>query len=332
MATTTIDTKKIKLPKPVTTPTILQMEAVECGAASLAIILGYFGRFVPLEKLRVECGVSRDGSKASNVLKAGKKYGLVAKGYSKSINKLHSVKMPCIIFWNFNHFLVLEGFKGDKVYLSDPAEGRYSVTIQEFDESYTGVVLTFKPGEDFKKGNETTGLLPALTGRLRHSKLALTFILVASLFLVIPGIIIPSFTQIFIDQFLVNQLVDWVRPLLLGMLGIMVLSSLLTRIQQHYLLRLETKLALTTSSTFLWHILRLPIEFFTQRYGGEISNRVSLNDQVAQLLSGQLANSALNAIVVVFFATVMFTYDWMLTLIGIGIALLNMIGLRLVSR
>jgi len=321
-----------KLPKPVKTPTVLQMEGVECGAAALSIILGYYGKYIPLEKLRISCGVSRDGLKATNILKAAREYGLKAKGYAKSIEKLKQVEMPAIIFWNFNHFLVIEGFKKDRVYLSDPAQGRYHVSLQEFDDAFTGVVMTFEPDESFIKGNEKQGLINSLGTRVANSKLSVTYIILASLFLVIPGLIIPSFTKIFIDKYLVNGFSDFVMPLLLVMGGILVLNSLLVYLQQYYLLRLETKLALTTSSKFLWHVFHLPVAFFTQRYSGEVGSRVSLNDKVAKLLSGDLATSALNVIVVVFYALLMFSYDLILTLIAIFMAAFNIMALQFVSR
>lgn len=337
MSTTVEKKKKNKkagpvLGKRVKTPTILQMEGVECGAASLAIILSYFGRKVPLEKLRVECGVSRDGLKATNIMKAARAYNMKAKGYAKSIDKLKMMEMPVIVFWNFNHFLVLEGFTKDRVYLSDPAQGRYHVTHEEFDECFTGVVIDLQPNEDFVRADEKQGLMSALSNRISNSRLSLVFIILASLFLVIPGLIVPSFTQIFIDQFLINGRANFVMPLLLAMGLVFVVNSALIFIQQYYLLRLETKLALATSSKFLWHIMHLPIAFFTQRYAGEIGNRVSLNDKVARLLSGDLANAVLNVIVVFFYALLMFSYDVLLTTIGIVIAALNVICLQLVSR
>lgn len=324
--------RKPAVSKRVKTPTILQMEAVECGAAALAIIMGYYGRKVPLEKLRVACGVSRDGLKATNIMKAARAYNMKAKGFAKSIEKLKEAEMPLIIFWNFNHFLVLEGFGKDKVYLSDPAQGRYQVSYEEFDESYTGVAIDLRPGEGFEKANEKEGLTTALRSRISNSQMSLVFIVLASLFLVIPGLIIPSFMQMFIDQFLVNGRSNFVMPLLLAMGTVFGVNALLIFIQQYYLLRLETKLALATSSKFLWHIMHLPIAFFTQRYAGEIGNRVSLNDKVARLLSGDLANAALNVIVVVFYALLMFSYDVLLTTIGIIIAAINVICLQLVSR
>ena len=326
-----IEPKIEKQTKPVKTPTVLQMEAVECGAAALSIILGYYGKFVPLEKLRISCGVSRDGLRATNILKAAKEYGLEAKGYAKSIEKLMQLQMPAMIFWNFNHFLVIEGFTKNKVYLNDPAQGRYYVTHQEFDDAFTGVVMTFKPRENFVKGNEKKGLMVSLASRIKHSKMSITYIILASLFLVIPGLVIPSFTKIFIDKYLVSGISEFIMPLLLVMGGILVVNAVLVYLQQYYLLRLETKLALTTSSKFLWHVFHLPITFFTQRYSGEIGNRVSLNDKVARLLTGDLANATLNAIVVVFYALLMFSYDVVLTVIGIAMAILNIVALQFVS-
>lgn len=320
-----------KQARPVKVPTVLQMESVECGAAALSIILGHFGKFVPLEKLRIACGVSRDGLKATNIIKAAKEFGLDAKGYAKSIEKIMQIKTPAIIFWNFNHFLVLEGFTKKKVYLSDPAQGRYSISHQEFDDAYTGVVLTFETNESFEKGNEKKGLMGSLLSRVASSRLSITYIIIASLFLVIPGLIIPSFLTVFIDKYLINNFSGFVMPLLLIMGGILIINSVLVYLQQYFLLKLETKLALVTSSKFLWHVFHLPIAFFTQRYSGEVGNRVSLNDKVAKLLSGDLANAALNVIVVIFYAILMFSYDVTLTLIGIFMATLNIIILKCVS-
>jgi len=316
----------------VKTPTVLQMEAVECGAAALASVLGYYGQPVPLEELRVACGVSRDGIKASNVVQVARDYGLIAKGYKKEPEELPALALPMIVFWNFNHFVVVEGFGKDRVYLNDPASGPRVVSREEFDQAFTGVVLTFEPGPNWQKAKGKPSWVRALRERLAGSELALTYVVLASLALVIPGLLVPTFSRVFVDNVLVGGLHDWVRPLLIGMGLTAIVRAALTWLQQYYLLRLEAKLALSTSSRFFWHVLRLPIEFFVQRYGGEIGSRVSINNRVAQLLSRDLATTTLSAILVVFYTALMFQYDPILTLLGISIAVLNIAVLGYLSR
>lgn len=313
-------------------PSILQMEAVECGAAALAMILEHYGLSVPLEELRVECGVSRDGSKANNLLKAARKYGLVAKGFKYELNHLWDIDLPVILFWNFNHFLVLEGFKGNTVYISDPATGPREITFEELDASYSGVVLTFEPGPDFKKGGHKHSMAGALRSRLRGSEAALMFVIICGLFLVIPGLVIPTFSRIFIDEYLVGNRESFIRPLLFGMGITVVIRMILTYLQEYYLLRMETKLAIITSSDFFNHILRLPVSYFSQRYAGEIGSRVQINNKVAQVVSGKLATTMLDCVLVVFYAVLMFMYDVTLTIVCIAIALGNIAAVKLVAR
>lgn len=314
------------------TPTLLQMEAVECGAAALGIMLGYYGRNVPLPELRSECGVSRDGSKASNVLKAARNYGLNAKGLKKELAALKDIRPPYIVFWNFNHFLVVEGFSQERVYLNDPGTGPRTVSLQEFDEAYTGVVLVMEPGPDFQKGGRKPSIITALTKRLKASQGALFYCLLAGLLLTIPRLAVPAFTQVFVDEVLVQGRQDWLRPLILGMLIAVVLRGLLARLRQYYLRRLTIKLSLSMSGQFLWHTLRLPVGFYAQRFAGEISNRTELNDKVADVLSGKLATTAIDVIMMVFYAVVMFLYDWVLTSIGIFSAIVNFLALQSLSR
>jgi len=313
-------------------PTVLQMEAVECGAASLCMILSYHGRIVPLEECRTECGVSRDGSKANNVLKAARKYGLEAKGFKYELEDLFKIEYPCVLFWNANHFLVLEGFKGDKVYLNDPAQGPRVVTMDELDASFSGVVLTFKKGPEFQPGGEKPSLAAALARRLKGSESALGFVLLCGLFLVVPGLVIPTFSRVFVDEFLVSNRTSIVKPLLLGMGLTLILQGILTWLQKYYLLRLETKLALSTSSRFFNHILRLPVSYFAQRFAGEIGSRVAINDKVAGIVSGKLATTAIDCFLIVFYAALMFRYDVGLTFIVIGVALCNVVAIKLVAR
>ncbi len=313
-------------------PTIIQMEAVECGAASLAMILAYYGRWESLEQLRVACGVSRDGSKASNVLTAARERGLACKGYRKELEELKTVEPPFIVFWNFNHFLVVEGFGPKGVYLADPASGPRAVTIEEFDECFTGITLTFEKTDKFEPGGRKHSIFQSLKSRLVGYKNALLFVLLGGLALVLPGLVVPTFSKIFIDEILIQELEGWLRPLLVGMFVTGTVMGLLTWLQQKYLLRLENKLSISTSSRFLWHVLRLPMEFYAQRFGGEIGSRVALNDRVASLLSGQLATNAINCLMVVFYAVLMLQYSFVLTFIGVFIAAFNMYALKFVSR
>ncbi|CAH1195514.1 Lactococcin-G-processing and transport ATP-binding protein LagD [Paenibacillus plantiphilus] len=318
--------------KRVKTPTVLQMEAVECGAAALAIVLAHYKSFIPLEELRIECGVSRDGSKASNLLKAARKYGMEAKGYRKNPEDLKTMQWPLIIHWNFNHFLVLEGIHKDRVYLNDPATGPREISYEEFDQSFTGVVIVAKPGEEYVRRGKPPSILTSLSSRIKGSEAALSFAVLAGLLLVIPGLVIPIFSKIFIDHVLLGQSQDWLMPLLVGMALTALLRAGLTWLQRYYLLRLEMKLALSSSSRFFWHVLRLPIEFFSQRYSGDIASRVVINDRVAQLLSGQLAVAVLNCVMIVFYLFLMLQYSVILTGIVVGASLLNLLFMRMITR
>jgi NHLM bacteriocin system ABC transporter peptidase/ATP-binding protein len=314
------------------TPTLLQMEAVECGAASLGIILGYYRRIVPLAELRRECGVSRDGSKASNVLKAARNYGLNAKGFKKSLKSLEEIAPPYIVFWNFNHFLVVEGFNGDRVYLNDPATGPRTVSLEEFNQAYTGVVLVMEPGEDFKTGGKKKGIVSALSSRLQNSRQAIIFCLVAGLLLTIPRLAVPAFTQVFVDEILVQGRQDWLRPLILGMVLTAGMRGFLARLRLFYLRKLMIKLSVALSSQFLWHIMRLPVGFYAQRFAGEVSSRSQLNDKVAEVLSGRLATTIIDSSMMVFYALIMLLYDWLLTLLAVCFAALNFVALQSLSR
>jgi len=314
------------------TPTVLQMEVVECGAASLAMVLGYYGRYVPLEELRTACGVSRDGTKASNILKAARKYGLRAKGFSKQAEELGSLHLPAVVFWNFNHFVVVEGFGRDRVYLNDPGEGPRTVTEAEFADGFTGVVLVFEPGPDFQPGGRRPSVFRGLRSRLRGSEGGLWYVVLASLAVAVMGLLTPLFTRVFVDYVLVQRLGGWALPILIGMAVAAVFGSAVTWLQRVSLLRLKTKLAVVSCYQFLGHLLRLPGEFFTQRYAGELVGRVEINDRVAQLLSGELAINLLNAVTVLMYVVLMLSFDVPLTLLGLVIVGLNIVALQYVSR
>jgi len=316
----------------VRTPTVLQMEAVECGAASLSMILSYFGRIVPLEQLRSDCGVSRDGSKASNILKAARQHGLTGKGYKREPEELRDIRLPAIVFWNFNHFVVLEGFGRGKAFINDPGSGRRTVTSEEFDQSFTGVVLVFEKGSTFQSGGRRPSVLGALMARLPGTRLALLYTMIATAALALPNLIVPVFTKVYIDNILVGGLNDWLRPLLVAMTLALLVKIVLVWLQQRTLARVEMKLAVGASGKFLWHVLRLPMEFFGQRSAGDIEGRVELNDRVAGLLAGEFGTNAVNILLIGCYAALMYRYDRALTAAGIGIAAVNFVVLRLMSR
>ena len=233
--------------RPAKTPVVLQLEATECGAASLAIVLGHFGRFVPLDELRTLCGVSRDGAKASSVLRAGRRLGLTAKGLRAEPEHLKGLAAPMIAFVNFNHFVVVEGSDGKHVWINDPANGRRRETIEEFSESFTGVVLTFAPGPDFAPGDTRPRLLASLTGRFAGLEGPLAFLALASLALVIPGIVLPVFSRIFVDYVLVRGMDDYLVPLLIGMAVTAVARVVLTALQTRTLTATRMVMTLTTT-------------------------------------------------------------------------------------
>jgi ATP-binding cassette subfamily C protein len=322
------------------TPTLLQMEAVECGAAALGIVLSYYGRIAPLPELRVSCGVSRDGSKASNILKAARNYGMQAKGFKKDIKQLQEIKPPFIVFWNFNHFLVVEGFVGDgwgetlrqRVLLNDPATGPRSVTMQEFDEAYTGVVLVMEPGAEFKKGGHKANIIGTLYSRLKNSLGELLFCVLIGFLLVIPSFALAAFSQVFIDNILMEKRYEWLKPMLIGMGVIALLQAVMNLLQLQKLRYLNLRLSISMTGQFLWHLLWLPTGFYAQRYAGEISSRIGINNKVASILSGQLARTAIDAVMIIFYGGMMLAYDWLLTLIGVAVVVINLVVIQWVSR
>ncbi len=318
----------------VRTPTVLQMEATECGAASLAVILGYHGRWVPLEVLRSACGVSRDGSKAKNVLLAARGYGLRAMGWRKELADLAGLPCPFIVFWQFNHFVVVEGIdlRRKRVWLNDPASGPRRISLDEFDEGFTGICLTFEPGPAFRRGGKPPTLRRSLGPRLRGSETALAYICLVGTLLVIPGIAIPAFGKAFVDAVLIGDNQRWLVPLALGLGVTAILRGALAWMQRIQFARLETKLALTQTTRFFWHVLRLPMAFYSQRHPGDVNDRVMANDRIATLLSGELAVNAVGLMRIVFFAAVMAAYDLSLATIGVALSLLNLLALLYAAR
>jgi NHLM bacteriocin system ABC transporter peptidase/ATP-binding protein len=313
------------------TPTVLQMEATECGAAALGSVLGYYGRAIPLAILRVDCGISRNGSNALNLLKAATHYGLTVEGLRREIPDLYNLRLPAILFWSFDHFVVLEGFSRHHAFINDPAVGRRKVPFTEFDGAFTGIVLTFAPGPDFSRSGSGPGIWRPLRERLDRCGGSITYAVLAGLLLVIPGLAIPAVTRVFVDDVLIRQVHNWLPVVLLVMVVTALIQMALTWLQRFHLLRLQIYLSVRGSSGFLKHLLRLSLSFFDQRYPGDLANRVQMNDTLAQLLSGQLAVTLISMVALIFYSLLMLRYNVTLALIVMVFGAINLIVLRIVS-
>ncbi|MFJ8952968.1 MULTISPECIES: NHLP family bacteriocin export ABC transporter peptidase/permease/ATPase subunit [unclassified Streptomyces] len=312
------------------------MEAVECGAAALAMILAHHGRHIPLEELRIACGVSRDGSRASNLLKAARSYGMTAKGMQMEPAALAEVQGPAILFWEFNHYVVYDGmgrrFGRRGVHINDPDKGRRFVPMEDFDTSFTGVVLVLEPGDDFRTGGRKPGIMTALPARLRGTTGTMLVALLASLLLVGVGAAVPALSKTYIDLFLIGDQTSLLGALFASMGAMVALTAVLTWLQQTNLLRGRIISSTLSSARFFGHLLRLPVTFFSQRSPADLVQRLQSNDAVAETLARDLTAAGVDGIVVLLYAALLYSYDPQLTAVGVGIALLNVVAMRIVVR
>lgn len=314
------------------TPTILQMQRAECGAACLGIVLGYWGRYERLEALRYACGVSRDGAKASNLLAAARQFGLRAKGFAINALEAREVPLPFVAFWKFTHFVVVEGFGKGKVYLNDPASGPRTVSPEHFNEMYSGVLLAFEPAADFRPTAPPPGALESLFARTRGSRRALLFATLASLALFVPGLLVPSFSRVFVDFYLIQGQERWLWPLLFAVAITGVIAGVLHWLVDMTLVRIHTKLSTAWSGQMVWRVLRLPIDYFAHRPGGDVSSRIQSNAWLAWLICGELSSVFMGLLTLLIYAAVMVQYDPWLTLLGVVFGALNIVAFLLVSR
>ena len=329
--------KTIKAPvtsgKVAKVPVILQLEALECGAASLAMVLAYYDKWVPLEQVRKDCGVSRDGSNAKNLLYAARSYGMQAKGYRMEPQSLkESGKFPCIIHWNFNHFVVLDGFRRERAVLNDPARGEVEVSMEEFDHSFTGVCILLEPGEGFVPDGRPKSMLGFVRKRLAGAKDALIFTTLVSLITALIGVINPAFSRVFVDRLLEGQNPGWVTPFFVLLSTFALIQIALSGMQAIYSLKLQGKLAIKANAEFMWHVLRMPVEFFSQRMAGDIAARKSSNQSIASTLINTLAPTVLNLIMMVVYLIVILRYSVPLALIGVSGMLINILVNRHISN
>jgi NHLM bacteriocin system ABC transporter peptidase/ATP-binding protein len=308
------------------------MEAVECGAASLGMILAHYGKRVPLEELRVACGVTRDGSTAGNVVRAARAYGLTATGYRRDVSDLETMPLPFVIFWQFNHFLVVEGFSKRGVHLNDPATGRRVVDEEEFDRSYTGVAIAFEPAEGFVSESRTTAAFGSILKYLAVTRPAIAYAFGCGLALIVPGLLVPAFVRVFVDNVLLAGDRSFVPIVVIGILVTLALQVAVLELQERVMLRVQTKLAVTSASRFMSRLLDLPMSFFAQRSPGELSYRVGLNDRVAELLSQRVLSTVVGLVATLFFLGMMIYFDAGLALVVLAMTALNIGALMAVAR
>lgn len=318
--------------KRVPTPTVLQLESVECGVACLKIVLEYFGRIVSMPVLREECGVSRDGTKASNIVKVARQYGLNCKAFSKPIDKVPTLPLPLIVFWQFSHYLVVEGFDGKTVFINDPASGHRTMTLQQFEAGYTGIVFAFDKRSDFQKGGKKQSDWAGLSRRLHDNKSTLVFAVLVSVMLTIPSVLLPSFVQVYVDTVIIDGRENWLRPLVVGMAVTLGVQMLLLYLQNQCLRRLRISLAARLKTQFFERLLKLPVKYYTQRFPDEISSRLELNDRVAETIANKVAKPSLDLICMLIFAVVMFTYSVPLTLVSVGLASAMLLTFRWILK
>ncbi|MDD6051710.1 MAG: NHLP family bacteriocin export ABC transporter peptidase/permease/ATPase subunit [Clostridiales bacterium] len=314
-------------------PVILQLEALECGAASLAMVLAYYDKWIPLEQLRVDCGVSRDGSNAKNLLHAARSHGLTAKGYRMEPQTLKEKgQFPCIIHWNFNHFVVLDGFRHNRAVLNDPARGLVEVSMEEFDQAFTGVCILLAPAEGFVPDGKPKSMLGFVRKRLHGAKDALIFTTLVSLISALIGVINPAFSRVFVDRLLTGLNPGWVTPFFVLLTVFAMIQIALSGMQAIYALKLQGKLAIKANAEFMWHVLRMPVGFFSQRMAGDIAARKSTNESIASTLINTLAPTVLNLAMMVVYLIVILRYSVVLTMIGITGMVINILVNRYISN
>ena len=295
----------------------MQMESVECGAASLTMVLAYYGRWLPLEEVRAACGVSRDGLSAKDILRAARSYGLEAKGF-RTLPEALEGKQPAIIHWNFEHFVVFRGFdRKGRACINDPEAGPVKWPMEEFRKHYTGVCLTFKPTERFEKGGQQTKILSYIKKNLRGSREAFWLTFVFALMAAFVALVTPMFTRIFLDEILSGKNADWAKWLFIGMGAMAVYQFFVVLLQIRYTKRVAGALALKGNKEYLRHLLRLPMSFFAMRHVGDLQQRMHLNETITHSLVEVLAPQVINIGLLTLYLVLMFSYSVWLTVIGV---------------
>ena len=305
-------------------PVVMQMEALECGAACLTMVMAYYDKWVPLEQVREDCGVSRDGSKAGNIARAARTYGFTAKGYRFEPEQLKAMAVfPCIIHWEFNHFVVLCGFKRGKVYINDPARGDVVITEQEFDKAFTGVTVMITPGEDYKPSGSPKSMVAFAAKRMKGAESAAVFIMITTSVTSIGAIAAAGFSRFFMDELLGGSNPGLVGSFMAALIILTLVRIIAAWITALYSLRISGRFAAVGNATYFWHVLKLPMKFFSQRMAGDLEQRRLANASIANILVNTFAPLVINTAMLVFYLVVMLSYSVPMTMIGILSVVLN---------
>ena len=304
-------------------PMVMQMEAVECGAASLAMILAYYGKWLPLEQVREACSVSRDGSSMKNILLAAKTYGLEPSAYKVSAEDLSGME-PAIIHWNFEHFVVFKGMRKGKAYLNDPGIGPVEIPMDEFRRSFTGVAMTFELTDRFQPSGRPTSIFSYIKHNLSGANEAFWLTFIFTLLLAVVTLTLPLLTRVFFDEILSGRNAQWATIFFCLMAALALFNFIVTLWQQRYSKRIAGQLALRGNINYLRHLLRLPMNFFAMRYVGDLQQRQRLNETITHSLVEVLAPQAINVMLLVLYFILMLSYNYVLTMIGVAAALVNL--------
>ena len=304
-------------------PMVMQMEALECGAAALSMVLAYYGKWIPLEKVRETCGVSRDGTSAKSLLEAARGYGMEAKGYRVSPEGLEGMQ-PAIIHWNFNHFMVFRGFRRGHACLNDPSAGPIEVNMDDFRRSFTGIALELKPTDAFQPEGAPISILSYVRKYLSGAKEAFWLTMLFCLLSAFVSISVPLFTNIFFDEILSGRNRDWGRIFIMALAAVALFSFVLELLKDKYSKRIAGSLALKGNVNYIRHLLHLPMPFFSMRYVGDLQQRQHLNESITKSLVDVLAPQLINISLLVLYLILMFSYSFTLSLVGILAALFNL--------
>ncbi|HEY1352458.1 MAG TPA: peptidase domain-containing ABC transporter [Ktedonobacteraceae bacterium] len=312
-------------------PELLQMNAVECGAACLAMILGYYGRKTSVAEVYKNAGVGRDGLSALNIVQTARRYGLIVRSISLQASDFRAVRLPAIVHWEFNHFVVVERWSPAAVSVIDPAVGRKRLSAQEFDAGFTGIVLILEPGRAFdrRSAGATLSLRTYLLEYLKRSPFVFLHILLASLLLQVIGLALPFATKIVIDDLLPAHMFTLLPLLGIGLLVVLLAQLLTTLVRAFLLVYLQARIDISITSSFFEQLLRLPLRFFEQRSSGDILARVTSNTAIRDLISNELVSTLLDGSMVIIYLAILFAVSFVFGAMALAIGLLQILLLVL---